>query len=360
MTPRERILGTLNRTPIDRTPVDIWHTPEVLDALRAHTGSQDALEVYRRLGLDKIVWAAPAYEPRPKQPNEDRARSMWDAWGVRTRTVKSGAATYEEVTDPPFADYTDPAQLEDYAYWPDLDKFDYAAGKKNAERAREFGFATIGPWISHFEIYCGMRGLENAMMDVIAEPEFLDASLDKIGRIQAAMLDRFLAEMGDLVDIVFISDDMGSQESLLISLGAWDRFLHERVANWCKIVHRHGKKAMFHSDGAVRELIPRLIHCGVDILNPIQHICPGMEMKSLKRDFGDSLVFYGGVENQSILPFGSRADVENEVLHCLNELGEGGGYICASCHNIQAGTPVENILALIETVHKHGASVLKS
>jgi len=352
MTPRERILAILHRKPADRIPVDIWHTPEVLESLRKHTGLQDPLEVYRRLGLDKIVGAGPAYAPRPIDPKEGRARSMW---GILTRTVQAGAATYEEVVDSPLANYTDAAQLEDYPYWPDLEKFDYAAGKKNAERAREFGFATMGPWISHFEIYCGMRGLENAMMDVLAEPEFLDAALNKIGQIQTAMLDRFLTEMGDLIDIVFISDDMGSQESMLISLDAWDRFLHERVANWCKLIHKHGKKAMFHSDGAVRELIPRLIDCGVDILNPIQHICPGMDMKGLKQDFGDRLIFYGGVENQSILPYGSRADVEKEVLTCLQELGEGGGFICCSCHNMQAGTPLENVLALIETVHTHGA-----
>ena len=355
MTPHERILAILNRTPVDRIPVDLWHTPEVLESLRKHTGLQDAFEIYRQLGVDKIAWTGPAYQTRPIEPGESRARSMW---GALTHTVKSGAATYEEVLESPLANFTDPSQLEDYPFWPEADKFDYEAGKTNARRAREFGFATIGPWISHFEIYCQMRGLENAMMDVIAEPEFLEAALNKINQVQTAMLERFLAEMGDLIDIVFISDDMGSQESLLISLNAWDRFLHERVTGWCKLIHRYGKKAMFHTDGAVRDLIPRLIDCGVDILNPIQHVCPGMDMKGLKKDFGDSLIFYGGVENQSVLPNGTRAEVESETSACLNDLGSGGGYICCSCHNIQAGTPVENILGLIETVHKRGASVL--
>jgi len=355
MTPHERVLAIINRQPADRIPVDIWHTPEVLELLRAHTGVQDDLEVYRKLGVDKIVWVFPGYEAPAFDPNDTGERTPW---GVPTRTVKAGAATYQEFSGAPLADYTDPAQLEDYPYWPDPDKYNYAASKAQARRAREFGFATMGPWISHFEIYCTMRGLENAMMDVIAEPEFLEAALNKIGQIQTTMLDRYLTEMGDLVDMVFISDDMGSQESLLISLDAWDRFLHDRVANWCKLIHSHGKKVMFHTDGAARDLIPRLIDCGIDILNPIQHVCPGMGMKGLKQDFGDRLIFYGGVENQSVLPTGSRADVEKEVLTCLNELGTGGGYICCSCHNMQAGTPVENVLALIETVHKHGASVL--
>ena len=165
------------------------------------------------------------------------------------------------------------------------------------------------------------------------------------------MLDRFLTELNDVLDIVFISDDMGSQNSLLLSLPAWDDFFRERLARWCDLIHRHGKKVLFHTDGAARDIVPRLITAGIDILNPIQHICPGMDCAGLKRDFGDQVIFHGGIENQQIMPFGSLEDVAAETQACLDTLGRGGkGYICCSCHNIQAGTPVENVLAMIETV----------
>jgi uroporphyrinogen decarboxylase len=88
----------------------------------------------------------------------------------------------------------------------------------------------------------------------------------------------------------------------------------------------------------------------VDILNPIQHICPGMERAALKRDFGEKVIFHGGIENQHVLPHGTPDDVRREVRECLETLGAGGGYLPCSCHNIQAGTPVENVLALVEAV----------
>jgi uroporphyrinogen decarboxylase len=347
MTPRERILATIDRRPTDRTPVDLWLTPEVLQSLREHTGQSDELAIYHQLGLDKIVWVFPGYGGGRFDPNEGNGQTMW---GVPTRMIRAGAATYQEFGRPPLGDCEDIAQLDDYPLWPDPANFDYAGAKTWAQRARTSGFATIGPWISHFEIYCQMRGLENSLMDIAANPDFLDATLERIDSIQTAMLERFLGEMGDLIDIVFISDDMGTQESLLISPRAWERHFRDRLRNWCDLIHRHGKRVLYHTDGAVRPLLPSLVNCGIDILNPIQHICPGMERDSLQRDFGGQVTFHGGVDNQRVLPFGSADDVRNETRACLETLGQDGGFICCSCHNVQAGTPVENILAMIEEV----------
>ena len=109
---------------------------------------------------------------------------------------------------------------------------------------------------------------------------------------------------------------------------------------------------LFHTDGAVFPLIPGLIECGIDILNPIQHVCPGMDRGVLKEHFGKDLIFHGGVENQKVLPLGNVRDVVDETRTCLETLGRGGGYICCSCHNVQAGTPVENVIAMIDTVQK--------
>jgi len=352
MTPRERILSSILRQPVDRPPVDLWLTPEILDDLRRHTGERDELAVFQALGLDKIVWVFPGYGGAGRfDPNEGEGKTMW---GVPTRMIRAGKATYQEFGAPPLGGMDDPAQLAGYPDWPDPERFDYEAAASWAARARDCGFATIGPWVSHFEIYCQMRGLEYALMDVIAEPDFLVAALDRIDAIQTSMLERFLSRMGDLIDIVFISDDMATQQSLLVSPDAWNTFFRERLRRWCDLVHSHGKKVLFHTDGAARPLVPGLIECGVDILNPIQHICPGMDCGSLARDFGSSVAFHGGVDNQGVLPFGTPEDVRRETLSCLDTLGCHGAYICCSCHNVQAGTPVENILAMIETVRSRG------
>ncbi len=350
MTPLQRVRAVLDRQPTDRPPIDIWLTPEVLTALREHTGITDELALYQQLGVDKIVWIFPGYRQEKFDPNDSEGM---DPWGVPTFKVQSGAAEYQEYGEGPLAEMEDPDELDAYPLWPVVDDFNVAAAKELAQRAREFQFATIGPWVSLFEIYCHMRGMENALMDVVAEPEFLSAALDKIEAVQTELLDRFLTELGDLIDLVFISDDMGTQESQLISVSAFEEHLKPRLTRWCELIHRHGKKVLFHTDGAARAFIPHLIEAGVDVLNPVQHICPGMNCASLQAEYGDRILFHGGIENQQVLPYGTPEDVREEVRHCLETLGTGGGYLPCSCHNIQAGTPVENMLAMIEGVQNY-------
>jgi uroporphyrinogen decarboxylase len=145
---------------------------------------------------------------------------------------------------------------------------------------------------------------------------------------------------------------MGSQDNLLMSVEAWDELIGPRLKRWCDLAHRHGVKAFYHSDGAVEPLVERLVGAGIDVFNPIQHCCPGMDMAALKKNYGSRVVFHGAVDNQHVLPFGTADEVRAETADCLASLAsDGGGYICCSCHNMQAGTPVENILAMIETVH---------
>jgi uroporphyrinogen decarboxylase len=354
MTPRERILNILNRKPVDRIPVDIWHTQEVVDSLTSYTGASDDFEIWKILGVDKIVWVFMDYttaggENAGGQPGAYSAgnRTMW---GVPLKDVTAGRAHYQEFVDNPMKGYTTAREAEDYPFWPDPERFDYESAINLARRASG-EFAVIGPWVSFFEIYCQLRGIEQGLMDVLAFPDLVTAALDRIEEIQTAMLKRFLDTASGFIDMVFISDDIGGQTGLLISPESWNYFLRPRMERWCKLVHSYGLKVFYHTDGASEKLIGPLIECGIDILNPIQHICPGMEMSSLKKNYGGKLIFHGGVDNQRVLPFGTVEDVRRETLDCLETLGKDReGFICCSCHNIQAGTPVENILAMIDAV----------
>jgi uroporphyrinogen decarboxylase len=169
-------------------------------------------------------------------------------------------------------------------------------------------------------------------------------------------MQRFFAQAAGSLDLVFVSDDIAGQTSLLISPALWKRHLQPRLKRWCDLIHSHGLRVFYHTDGAARRLLGPILDCGVDILNPIQHACPGMDMSELKREFGARVIFHGGVDNQFALPRGTAGDVRRETCRCLQNLGAGReGYICCSCHNVQAGTPLENILALIETVQQAGA-----
>lgn len=356
MNPRQRILATLRRQPVDRHPVDLWYTPEVGAALRAHTGTADDLAMFGALGLDKIVWVFLDYLADHGAAGGQAgagAAGERSAWGVPLREMKAGGATYHETAAAPLGAAETAADLDRYAWWPDPERFDYAGGLARA-RAASPTYAVIGPWVSCFEIYCQMRGLEQALMDLAIDPDFVDAALDRIESIQNAMMRKFFTIARGHLDLCFVSDDIAGQTSLLMSPESWRRHLAPRLRRWCDLIHSFGLLAFYHTDGAAGPLVGPLLDCGIDVLNPIQHVCPGMEMAWLKREFGPRVIFHGGVDNQSVLPFGSAGDVRRETIRCLETLGAGGeGFICSSCHNVQAGTPVANILAMIDTVVNH-------
>ncbi len=358
MTPRERIKRVLNREPVDRLPVDLWHTAEVGAALREHTRAETDLEMYRALGLDKIYWSFLDY----RTPDGERADSQVGAgaggtrttWGVPLRGIDAGEAHYDEFGDAPMREYDDPRSVDAYPFWPDPDRFDYDGALRDAQAAAR-DFAVIGPWVSLFEIYCQLRGLEQSLIDLLVAPQLVEAILDRVEAIQTGMMKRHLERAAGSLDLVFVSDDMGTQTGLLMAPETWGRHFRPRMRRWCDLIHSYGLKVLYHTDGAAEPLIRPLIECGIDVLNPIQHVCPGMDAAALAREYGRDVIFHGGVDNQHVLPFGTPDDVRREVRMLMSTLGAGGeGFICCSCHNVQAGTPVENVVAMIETVRTGG------
>lgn len=154
--------------------------------------------------------------------------------------------------------------------------------------------------------------------------------------------------------VSYVAEDLGTQESLLMSLDHIREFLLPRMKRIMDLAHQAGAYVFHHSDGAVRPVIPEMIAIGINALNPIQWRCKGMDREALKRDFGDKIAFHGAMDNQYTLPFGSVEEVRQEVLDNLRILGAGGGYILAPCHNIQAVSPPENIVAMYDAAYEYG------
>jgi uroporphyrinogen decarboxylase len=353
MNSRERVLAVLNRERVDRLPIDIWHTEEVGQGLKDHFGARDDLDLYRKMEVDKIVWVNADYDMpdgKGKAGNGLTGKEERTMWGTPLKEQRVGQGVYLEFGDPPLRDCDTIDAIDRYPLWPDPDRFDYDGVAAKVDQAGR-DFVTLGPWVSFFEIYCQMRGFEQALVDLATAPDLATALLDRIESIQTAMMERFFGRVAGNHDLAFVSDDMGTQTGLLISPAMWDTFFRERLQRWCDMIHSHGVKVFFHTDGVAEPLIPALLDCGIDVLNPIQHVCPGMDREGLKKKYGHRVIFHGGVENQQVLPFGSADDVRAETRECLRTLGAGReGYIACSCHNIQAGTPIENILAMVETV----------
>lgn len=350
MTPRERILTAARRGKPDRVPLDIWYTPEVRDKLRAHLGVATETELWRKLHLDKIVGVAPRYVGPPERVLADGTKIV-PPWWVRVKDINYGTGTYSERIEAPLQNATSLAELEQHP-WPSADWYDFSTIAAQCDAWPEN--AIEGCYVAPFFWHNYVRGLEQSCMDLIAEPELTEYILERITQFCWEYATRFFEAGRGKIHITQVTDDYGSQHGLMISEECYRRWFKPIQRKFINLAHTAGILVMHHDDGAIRPIIPDLIELGVDILNPIQHVCPGMELAGLKRDFGDKLCFHGGVDNQDVLPHGSIAAVRREVRDCIATLGKDGGYILAPCHNIQPVTPVENILAMYETAWSEG------
>ncbi len=345
MTPKERWLAVLRRQQPDRLPMDYWATPEATSKLMRHLGCESVDEVYARLHIDPLVTVGPAYVGPPLAPNAD-------LYGCQHRDVDYGTGVYRECTYHPLASFSTVEEIQDHYTWPTADWFDYTVIPMQV--AGRDDYPVRGGGSEPFLTYCQLRGLEQGFMDLVEHPEMVHYCLDQLFDFCYENTTRIYEAIPGQVNVSYVAEDMGSQESLLFSPRQIREFLIPRMKRMIDLAHGAGAYVFFHSDGAVRKIIPDMIAAGIDVLNPIQWRCAGMDREGLKRDFGDHILFHGGVDNQQTLPFGTVDDVRAEVRYNIEVLGQDGGYIIAPCHNIQANTPPENIVAMYETGYEYG------
>ena len=345
MTPKERWLAVLRREKPDRVPMDYWGTPEATEKLMHHLGCATVDELFARLHIDRPLDVGPRYVGPPLEPG-------CDMYGCRRRDVDYGTGVYSEVVYHPLAQYGSVEEIEDHYTWPTVDWYDYSIIPEQLEGNEHR--PVRGGGSEPFLEYAFLRGQEQAYMDLALNPEIVHYCLDKLFDFAYEDTRRIFEQIPGQVTFSYVAEDLGSQERLLFSKRHIQEFILPRMKRMMDLVHEGGGYVFTHSDGAIRPVIPDLIAIGVDVLNPIQWRCKGMEREGLKRDFGAQLIFHGGMDNQQTLPFGSVKDVRQEVIANLAILGQDGGYILAPCHNIQAISPPENIVALYDTGYNDG------
>ena len=345
LTPHERWLAVLNREVPDRVPLDYWATDEASRKLMDHLGVETMGEVEERLHIDPIVNVSGRYVG-PELPEGQ------DVFGCRHKPVDYGTGLYSECVSNPLARYGSVEEIEANYTWPSPDWWDY--GHIATEVRGKDHLPVRGGGSEPFLIYKRLRGMEQAYMDLVLRPEIVHYCLDRLFDLAYESTLRIYELIPGKVLISYVAEDLGSQESLLISRGHIREFLLPRMKRMMELVHEAGAYVFHHSDGAVREVLPDMIEAGTDVLNPIQWRCRGMEREGLKADFGEALVFHGAVDNQYTLAFGSVEEVRQEVADNIRILGAGGGYILAPCHNIQAVSPPENIVAMYDAAYENG------
>jgi uroporphyrinogen decarboxylase len=345
MTPRERWLAVLNHETPDRVPTDYWATDEASRKLMDHLGCAAIEEVYQQLHIDAPVTVAPRYAG-PPIPDDG------DVHGVRYRKVHYDGGVYLETSYSPLADCDSVDEIEAGYTWPSADWYDYSVIPAQVEGKEDR--PVRGGGSEPFLTYCKLRGLEQGMMDLALNPEMVHYCLDRLFDFCYENTRRICEQIPGRVDVSYVAEDLGSQEGLLFSPAHIGEFLLPRMKRMMDLVHEAGACVFTHSDGAIFEIVPDLIEIGLDALNPIQWRCAGMDRQALKDRFGDRVAFHGAMDNQQTLPFGTVEDVRKEVADNIRILGSGGGYILAPCHNIQAVSPPENIVAMYETALQMG------
>jgi len=274
-------------------------------------------------------------------------------WGTELVTVthKSGGQ-YVEFGTPPLAYAESAKDVENYQHWPNADEIILHKRPATADYSEKIATCVVheGGFTGPFGIPWQMRGMENLLMDMIAEPEIVDAMIERLDAITLPILKWVLEEYGDIIDMIGCGDDYGTQKGLLISPEHFRRFFGPSLKRHYDLAKSYGKLCYHHSCGAVRELIPDMIDCGLDVLNPIQVRATGMDPKELKREFGQDIAFHGAIDIQETLPKGSAQDVKDEVYRRVQELGP---YYClTSSHALQTDIPTENVVAMFEATRE--------
>lgn len=351
MTPRERWRALFAGQKPDRVPCDYWGTAEVTGRLMRDLGCATEAALWKRLSIDKCIHLA----PRHPRATEDtwHMQSLFSIWRIGTANISygDGLGVYEEAVVHPLAEARNVADVERFP-WPDADDWDYTGLRARCEEWPDY--PVLAGTSEPFYLYSRLRGMERALTDLVEAPEIAEAILDRIFHVDQRVFQRILDQVAGRIDLVYIAEDLGTQESLLMSPRMFRQFLKPRMKRLINLAHAYGVRVMHHDDGAIRPLIPDLIEAGIDILNPVQWRCRGMDREGLARDFGHALIFHGGIDNQQTLPFGTPEDVRRQVAENIRIFGDAKGYIVGPCHNIQANTPTANIVAFYEAVHEFG------
>ena len=345
MTPRERWRAVLSLQKPDRVPMDYWGTPEITQKLINHFNCNNQFDMMKKLKIDFVISVTPRYIG-PDLP------SGGDVFGRKGRRIDYGTGSYWEIIHNPLAQFKSVREIEENYTWPNPDWWDY---QDIPEQLRDWDdYPVRGGGSEPFLIYKDLRGHQQAMLDLVENPDIVEYCLSKLFNLAFQDTLRILEKIPGRIDYSYVAEDLGGQTNLLFSPNLIQKYLFPGMKQMIELIHSADVKVFHHDDGNITKILPDLINLGIDILNPIQWRADGMDRSILKSLYGDKIVFHGGMDNQFTLPYGTTKQVEQEVLDNLSILGGNGGYILAPCHNIQSVTPIENIITMYETAYQEG------
>ncbi len=300
-----------------------------------------------------VRFLAPGATPDGEGDVDLDAHTYRDEWNL-TRRLSAGGLYYDFI-DPPLASCESLKECLSALRAPRDPRARVRGMRKQAQRFREQGYA-VGAWCfaGIFEMVFWLRGYHQAYLDFGENPGLVEGLMDALLEIQRDFWHAILEETGGLLDVALLTEDLGTQTSLMISPARFRESVKPRIR---ELIHgiktaSPSTRVLLHSDGAIFPLIGDFIDMGVDILNPIQPGAAGMDPRRIKAEFGRDLSFHGAIDIQTLLRCESPENVRASIHQMIDFMGTSGGYVVAPAHCVQPDIPPQNILALVEAVHE--------
>ena len=356
-TSKERILKAINHVQPDTTPVRFTGFEDIERWLQ-HFHVENAYDLMEKLGVDTC-----SVPLTPTGPNVERGLSIWGTPAI-TGGYK-GIGYSKERGAHPLLNAKSVGDIERFA-WPNPDDFDYRITDQIrqmvVDRACTVGLMFVSAqssstsqeaaWIPLICNLYELFGFEETLIRLHTDPKVIEAAIFHLETFILEVSRRLLEASKGLADIFWFGDDFATARGMMISPEHWRKFLKPTYRKIFDLAKSYGVKVWFHCCATFRPVLPDLIDIGMDVWEPLQAHLPGNEPEVLKKEYGKDIAFYGGINSQHTLPYGTPNDVRAEVRERVRVLGKGGGYICGPDHFVLPDVPIENVLALIDEARK--------
>ncbi len=359
LEPKERVRIALDHREPDRVPIDFWAVEELTGRLLRALGMTNEEEMLEAFGVDFRVIRGPSLSGLKLERYADG--SFRDLWGVVRRPVSFGRGTargrYMEVAFSPLGHMKTVEEVENYEHWPSPDWWDYSNVKQECREHEDYCVVFAGDRLdrtAQLKTAMYMRGMKEILTDLRRNPEIAKCIFQHVAEYFLEYNRRVFEAADGLIDIFMMGDDFGTQNGPMMPDDLWAEFLEEGFREFIRLAHEYGILVMHHTCGSVRTLIPAFIRDGLDILQSLQPRAKGMDLGSLKKDFGQQISFHGSIDVQHTMPRGTEADVRREVADRMAAGKPGGGFVICTAHNLQVDVPTKNVLALVESYHELG------
>ncbi len=344
MTSRERVLAAFEHEEPDRVPCWCGASVEFWNKAKDHLELDDE-HLRIRLGDDFRRVFAEYSGPEFELSDGATYRTVF---GIEREGLGYGQPVVHPLTNATVSD------VHDYP-WPDPGWMDVSGIASDAMKYKGQYAILGGDWSPFWHDAIDLLGMENMYMKMYDQPELVDAVMEHLVDYYAAVNWRIFDAAAHLIDVFFIGNDLGSQTGPLLSPKLFERFVLPHLERLMDVGHYYGLKVQLHCCGGFAPLIPSLIEAGLDGLHAIQPSCYGMDLRKLKAEFGDKILFNGAIDSHHVLIEGSPETVRTKTREVLDIMSPGGGYVAGASHDtILEETPVENVLAMFDAVREYG------